>query len=288
MALVRQILAGICTVLLMAPALAGEMRYIANEHQSRWTAEGSRLHCSLSHEIPHYGRAVFESRPGAGLGFHIEAQRRPRDVGVAKVIAAVPDWKHDARARDLGQVSYTVEHSPIRFDEIMARRLLLELERGMFPTFAYQDWSDGRDRILVALSAVNFRRSLGEFLACLEAVVPYSFEDVRDSRIQFGFDSSELSAEARTRLDKVADYLQADPAVQRVTLEGLTDNKGFRRYNEALARRRAEAVRDYLLASGAEAQQYRIRAIGERQRLASNRTAQGRAANRAVLVTLVK
>lgn len=272
---------------LAAPVAAGEMSYVANENHSLWRASTSRLHCSLSHEIPHYGRAVFESRTGGQLGFYIEVRRKPRDVGVAKLVSAVPGWMHDKRTRDLGQVSYTVERMPFQLKEIMARRLLLELERGMFPTFSYQDWSDGRDRINVALSAVNVRKSLGEFLLCLDNQITYSFDDVRISRISFGFDSSELSGDARSRLDQVAEYLLADPSVSRVTLEGLTDNKGFRRYNEALARRRAQAVRDYLLAQDVE-QQFRIKALGERHSIGSNRTAEGRAANRSVIVTLAK
>jgi outer membrane protein OmpA-like peptidoglycan-associated protein len=267
---------------------AGEMRYAASLHQSYWEVNASRLHCSLSHDIPAYGRAVFERSAGGELDFRLEVWRRPHQVGVARLLSTAPAWKHDSRVRDLGQVSYAVERSPFQLRGIMARRLLLELERGMFPTFSYQDWADGRDEIRVALSAVNIRGALQEFLHCLDNQLPYTYDDVRDSRIIFGFDSTELSAAARQRLEQIADYLLEDPAVRKVVLEGRTDSTGYRRYNQALAQRRVEAVRGYLAARGVAPGQFATRTRGERRPLASNRTPQGRALNRSVQVTLTK
>ena len=52
---------------LVAPAVAREVRYVANENQSVWTATSSRLHCTLTHEIPYYGKAVFEKKAGGKL-----------------------------------------------------------------------------------------------------------------------------------------------------------------------------------------------------------------------------
>jgi outer membrane protein OmpA-like peptidoglycan-associated protein len=170
----------------------------------------------------------------------------------------------------------------------MARRLLLELEQGMFPTLTYKDWSDGRDMVQVSISAVNIRKSLGDFLNCLDKQIGFSINDVRISRISFGFNSSNLGEDARKRLDKVAEYLLADPTVRKVTLQGLTDNVGFRRYNQALARRRATAVQNYLVSKGVTKDLFVISATGERSPVASNRTAKGRANNRLVIVTLMK
>ena len=199
--------------------------------------------------------------------------------GVEKPVSL---WKHDVMVRDLGQVNYTVASKPFRLDDLMARRLLLELEQGMFPTLTYKDWSDGRDEVQVAISAVNIRQALGDFQ------IGFSIDAVRVSRVSFGFNSSELGEEARNRLDQVAEYLMADSSVRKVTLEGLTDNVGYRRYNEALAKRRAQAVKNYLVAKGVKKSHFSISAIGERHSVGNNRTVKGRAANRVVIVTLMK
>lgn len=288
MALLRHVLTVFCAAVLIAPAVAGEMRYGADIHQSAWTADSTRVHCSLTQTIPFYGKAVFEQRVGGNLQFYIEVQRKPHNAGMARLVSAAPAWKHGVLVRDLGQLDFTANNPAFRAGERTARRLLLELEQGMFPTLSYKDWSDGRDEVQVALSAVNLRSALGEFLGCLNQQLSYGFADVKNSTIGFGFDSSELNAAARKRLDRVADYLLADPTVMKVTLEGRTDNTGYRRYNLMLAKRRTAAVRDYLKRKGVDTSLITISTRGEHRPVASNRTAEGRALNRSVSVVLSK
>lgn len=89
-------------------------------------------------------------------------------------------------------------------------------------------------------------------------------------------------------LDRVAEYLLAEPLVSGVLIEGHTDNVGFRRYNERLGRQRSEAVRDYLVQKGSAREKFTLRSLGEAKPLASNRTESGRALNRRVIVLLTQ
>ncbi len=68
-------------------------------------------------------------------------------------------------------------------------------------------------------------------------------------RIFFTTDSTSLTAEARTTLDKQATWLAKYPNYS-ITLEGHADERGTREYNLALGARRAAATRDYLVARG--------------------------------------
>ncbi len=68
-------------------------------------------------------------------------------------------------------------------------------------------------------------------------------------RVYFAFDSAELSREARATLEKQAEWLQHHPQV-RVIVEGHADERGTREYNLALGERRANAVKNYLVALG--------------------------------------
>ncbi len=68
-------------------------------------------------------------------------------------------------------------------------------------------------------------------------------------RIFFGYDRSELTAEARATLDKQAAWLKKYPR-KSVTVEGHADERGTREYNLALGERRANAVKNYLAAAG--------------------------------------
>jgi peptidoglycan-associated lipoprotein len=68
-------------------------------------------------------------------------------------------------------------------------------------------------------------------------------------RVFFGFDKSDLSAEARATLDRQATWLKKY-ASSNVTIEGHCDERGTREYNLALGERRANAVKNYLVADG--------------------------------------
>ncbi len=66
-------------------------------------------------------------------------------------------------------------------------------------------------------------------------------------RVFFDYDSSVLSPTATQTLDKQGAWLKQYPNVV-VTVEGHTDERGTREYNLALGDRRANAVKNYLVA----------------------------------------
>jgi peptidoglycan-associated lipoprotein len=72
-------------------------------------------------------------------------------------------------------------------------------------------------------------------------------------RVFFEFDSAVLTSEATATLDRQAAWLRQYPDVI-VTIEGHTDERGTREYNLALGDRRANAVKNYLVALGIGAQ----------------------------------
>lgn len=82
---------------------------------------------------------------------------------------------------------------------------------------------------------------------------------VETINVQFAFDRSELSDAAQTALLSIVKELKENPALT-VDLEGYTDPVGTRDYNITLSQKRVEAVRRYLVQSGAELP--RISAIG--------------------------
>jgi peptidoglycan-associated lipoprotein len=80
--------------------------------------------------------------------------------------------------------------------------------------------------------------------------LPGTQEDLEVSvgdRVFFDYDSAVLNAEATAILDSQAAWLKQFPDVI-VTIEGHADERGTRDYNLALADRRANSVRNYLIA----------------------------------------
>ena len=78
----------------------------------------------------------------------------------------------------------------------------------------------------------------------------------------FGFDRSTLSGQERTKVERVADYLQNNTqAIVRV--EGHCDWQGTTEYNLALGERRASAVKQFLIALGINAQRISVSSQGD-------------------------
>lgn len=100
-------------------------------------------------------------------------------------------------------------------------------------------------------------------------------------QIRFGFNEAVIEPGFLPALDKAASELVAEPGT-RVVVEGHTDDVGSEAYNYELGLRRAEAVRDFLIARGVAANRLTVKSFGVRQPIASNATEEGRAKNRRV------
>lgn len=102
-----------------------------------------------------------------------------------------------------------------------------------------------------------------------------------NSKILFGFDQSNLSADAQGNLDKLITVLQKYPDTN-IEGQGHTDNTGSASYNKALSERRAAAVSNYLSHNGIVASRLTIVGYGETAPKYDNNTADGQAQNRRV------
>ena len=81
-------------------------------------------------------------------------------------------------------------------------------------------------------------------------------------RVFFDYDSVVLNAEATSVLDGQAAWLKEYPDVV-ITIEGHADERGTREYNLALGDRRANAVRNYLMALGIDQERILTISYGE-------------------------
>ena len=98
-------------------------------------------------------------------------------------------------------------------------------------------------------------------------------------RVFFDFDSSELRGDARTTLEALSAWMNTYPAVA-LTVEGHCDERGTREYNLALGERRANAVRDYLVALGVNASRLNTISFGKERPEVPGSTEEAWAQNR--------
>ena len=68
-------------------------------------------------------------------------------------------------------------------------------------------------------------------------------------RVFFAYDQADISSEGQQTLQRQSEWLRRYPNVS-VTIEGHCDERGTREYNLALGERRAQAVKNVLVAHG--------------------------------------
>jgi OOP family OmpA-OmpF porin len=105
--------------------------------------------------------------------------------------------------------------------------------------------------------------------------------------VTFETNSATLTGQSDTVLNKVADDLKKHPRL-KVELQGHTDSVGSDAYNQKLSARRAAAVRDYLVQQGVSPTQLTSKGYGESVPVGDNKTAEGRAQNRRVVMSVLE
>lgn len=103
----------------------------------------------------------------------------------------------------------------------------------------------------------------------------------------FATDSAVLTSAATAALDTLLNR-QGDKHFSRVEVDGYTDATGSDAHNQVLSKRRADAVAGYLREHGLKAESFAATGHGETNPAASNETAEGRARNRRVEISLQK
>jgi outer membrane protein OmpA-like peptidoglycan-associated protein len=99
--------------------------------------------------------------------------------------------------------------------------------------------------------------------------------------VLFDFNKFTLKPEARERLARISGIVLAYPDL-KLQIEGYTDSIGSDEYNQTLSDKRAEAVRDYLVASAVSLNNVTAHGMGKADPIADNGTAAGRKLNRRV------
>jgi outer membrane protein OmpA-like peptidoglycan-associated protein len=105
--------------------------------------------------------------------------------------------------------------------------------------------------------------------------------------VLFGFDSSELTPEARLSVARVSGFLIALDNRDAV-VEGHADNSGDAEYNIDLSKRRAQSIAAVLVEDGVREGRLAAEGYGSTFPVASNDTAEGREQNRRVEIVILK
>ncbi len=100
-------------------------------------------------------------------------------------------------------------------------------------------------------------------------------------QIHFAYNKDIIRPESFPVVDAVAEIMQQNPKI-KIEVQGHTDNRGNKRYNQDLSDRRANAVMKALISRGVDQSRLRSRGYGMDRPLVPNDTDQNRALNRRV------
>jgi outer membrane protein OmpA-like peptidoglycan-associated protein len=196
-----------------------------------------------------------------------DAARMAAEQAKAEAMAASAQAQADKAAADAARQAALAEEAKAQQEAAQARAVAAQATTALQQSEA--DKQRMRQQLLAQLNAILQTRDTARGLV------------VNMSDVLFDFGKATLRPEAREKLAKVSGIVLAYPGL-KLALEGHTDSIGSDEFNQTLSEKRAENVRDYLVAQGLNANSLTAIGLGKSDPIASNDTNEGRQQNRRV------
>lgn len=253
---------GALVLSILLPGVSLATSYGAGISNSQWYLAESVFECSLVHEVPGYGRAVFRHRAGEDLSFFLESESHLMRPGRGSLVVEAPAWRPGVAPRSVGLVDVSDGHRQVSLKARQSTILAQSLLEGMRPTVTRASWYDGSP-VRVQVSNINFNGQYQRYRTCAANLLPVNIDQIGRSRVAFASASKRLSKADMELLDNIVTYLMADSTVERVFVDGHSDSIGSRINNRALSEERANVVADYLKSRGVDPNLITVRAHGD-------------------------
>jgi sodium-type flagellar protein MotY len=264
------------------------VEYTSFLENGAWTAEGTVFECSLKHNIPYYGDAIFKTRAGESSRFYLTGPVARFKTGQATLVARAPVWSDQPQHQTLSSVAVRQATKSVQLPSATTELMLHQLFKGLELSFQHPAWYAHTEQNNLVITTVGFRAVYKVYQECLANLLPASFEQIARTSIYFGSDQYRMTASEVNKLDNIVAYLKVDNSIQELILDGHTDHVGTDEDNLILAQKRAETVTQYLVDKGIDKKIILSRWHGEAYPVANNNTVAGRAKNRRVTLRLEK
>ena len=233
-----------------------------------------------------FGQAEFSLNTAAYLELKLLAEQTTTVVGEMRFSQVSPEWKHQLKQRDVYRSIVLNKTFPLSISGQTIADALDILKSGDYVVLEFQDNSSRNADTQLFLNPIQFQEAYKQFLECQKNLLPYTYQDIRNTVLHFATNKAELDQTARSALDKIIDYVKAAEVDYRIAVAAHTDSISSKSFNKKLSLQRANSAVSYLVEHGLSADWITKRAYGERRPKESNKTRAGRAANRRVEVTL--
>jgi outer membrane protein OmpA-like peptidoglycan-associated protein len=239
----------------------------------------------LSHTIPGFGTAQFVRKTGGSEFLELKSNGSAVFNGAIKIEAVTPVWRIDGIATPLGQVQ-VVPGQAVHVPAAQISTISAALEQGTNVVFGSTQVNANGNSLRVALEANNFKPAFGRYRKCVDALIPYTFDQVARTLINYAPDANVLSPSAKAQLDKIVRYSKADPGVIGILVDGHSDKLSTPEAGDAVSQYQAEVVTAYLIEKGLSTAIITTRWHGDKFPIANNQNKAGQAKNRRVTVRM--
>jgi outer membrane protein OmpA-like peptidoglycan-associated protein len=236
-----------------AQLMSDAERKAAAEREAKARADAAAE--TLRRQEADQARAQAETAKADAERMKQQAEQAAQEAGRAKQEADV------ARAAALAQQQAAVEQQKAAEAEAeKARQAAAQAEK---------EKADLRAQLLAQLNSILQTQDSARGLI------------VNMSDVLFDTGSATLKPATREKLAKISGIVLAHPGLG-LQIEGHTDSVGGDQFNQQLSERRADSVRDFLIAQGVAGSAVTARGFGKTQPVAANDTTEGRQKNRRV------
>lgn len=265
---------------------ASQVNFASPMGDEKWIMSGNQIRCGLSLTIPNYGIGYFEQYATQAPHFILRTWDEVLKPIPTQVIVKPPVWKPQANAIYVTRSFIKPGEYGIYLKREPTLKLLTYLSQGYQANVLYHS-AEGFN-VSVAISPIRFQKVYSKYQRCLGSLFRYNYDQVKESIFHFGVDSKDLTDEDKSQLKRIAKYVAVDIDVEQIKIIGYADDTGRKGYNNAVSQFRAEAVSKYLIKMGVPKKKISVTWVGALKPVGRNDTDEGRAANRRVIVSLVK
>lgn len=275
------ILSALASLSVLTAFGAQAQTYASGFTDAKWVVHSGSFACGLSHQIPAFGTAYFGQNAGATGFFEFRGAKKMFPSGAVKLEAVPPSWSTDVVSQTLFTLSV---NSALRLNPEQLEILAASLERGTNVVFSGANASDSALRVIV--DARNFEASYATYKRCIANIIPYTFEQLSRTVINYAVDTQALSPATKVQLDKIIRYVKADSKVLGILVDAHSDKRETPEEAELLSQQQAELVTSYLIDKGLPAESITMRWHGDKFPIADNKEKAGQAKNRRITLRL--
>jgi outer membrane protein OmpA-like peptidoglycan-associated protein len=253
---------------------------------STWQVSGDSFHCQLTQTIDEYAQLSVTSKAGEPQNLSLQWLLTDREITNVQVFARRADWQPaQISPPKIMFNSSEIEQQQVYFYSGIAS-LLRVIKQGF--------WLDaiigfGDEELRLTFANTFSDNVISKYQACRHQLAPLSWDQARDHGFEFELGERIVKKQADiTFLKNLARYIALDPNVEKVMIDGHTDDVGSPLANRLLSKERADDVAARLVEFGLSEDMLEVRAHGQRYPVANNSTILGKSSNRRVLVRLFR